>query len=100
MANSLDKLLATEKPEVVERAKIKADEILLEIRLTEVRTLLEKTQNDMARALGVTQPTIAGMEKFGKDLRLSSVKRYVEGAGAKVRLDIELPDGTHHAIPL
>ncbi len=54
----------------------------------------------MARALGVTQPTIAGMEKFGEDLRLSSVKRYVEGAGAKVRLDIELPDGTHHAIPL
>ena len=65
-----------------------------------VRALLQKTQTDMAEAMGVTQPTIANMEKAGKDLKLSSIKRYVESAGAKVRLDIELPDGTHHAIPL
>jgi DNA-binding XRE family transcriptional regulator len=100
MANSLDKLLAKEKPEVVRRARAKADDVLLEIRLNEVRALLQKTQKDMAEAMGVTQPTIASMEKAGKDLRLSSVKRYIESAGATVRLDIELPDGTHHAIPL
>lgn len=100
MANSIDKLLAREKPEVIRRAQVKADRILLEIRLSEVRTLLQKTQTDMAEAMGVTQPTIANMEKAGKDLKLSSIKRYVESAGAKVRLDIELPDGTHHAIPL
>jgi len=100
MANSLDKLLANEKPEVVKRAQAKAESTLLEIHLAEVRALLQKTQKDIAEAMGVTQPTIAGMEKFGKDAKLSSVKRYVESAGAKVRLDIELPDGTHHAIPL
>jgi len=100
MANSLDKLLASEKPEVVKRAQAKSENILLEIHLNEVRTLLQKTQKDMAKAMGVTQPTIASMEKIGKDLKLSSIKRYVESAGAKVRLDIELPDGTHHAIPL
>ena len=65
-----------------------------------MRALLQKTQKDMAEAMGVTQPTMASMEKAGKDLRLSSVKRYIESAGATVRLDIELPDGTHHAIPL
>lgn len=100
MANSLDALLANEKPDVVRRAQIKADRILLEIRLSEVRALLQKTQKDLAEAMGVTQPTIAHMEKAGNDLKLSSIKRYVESAGAKVRLDIELPDGTHHAIPL
>lgn len=100
MASSLDALLANEKPEVVKRAQIKADRILLEIHLSEVRALLEKTQKEMADAMGVTQPTIANMEKAGKDLKLSSIKRYVESAGAKVCLDIELPDGTHHAIPL
>ena len=100
MANSLDKLLASEKPEVVKRAQVKSENILLEIRLNEVRVLLQKTQKEMAKAMGVTQPTIASMEKTGKDLKLSSIKRYVESAGAKVRLDIELPDGTHHAIPL
>jgi|SRR5680860_1415121 len=100
MANSLDKLLASEKPEVIKRAQVKSENILLEIRLNEVRALLQKTQKEMAKAMGVTQPTIASMEKTGKDLKLSSIKRYVESAGAKVRLDIELPDGTHHAIPL
>jgi DNA-binding XRE family transcriptional regulator len=100
MAHSLDTLLASEKPDVVKRAQAKAEGILLKIHLAEVRMLLQKTQNDMAAAMGVTQPTIASMEKLGKDLKLSSVKRYVEGAGAKVSLDIELPDGTRHAIPL
>lgn len=63
MANSLDALLANEKPDVVRRAQIKADRILLEIRLNEVRALLQKTQKDLAEAMGVTQPTIANMEK-------------------------------------
>lgn len=100
MANSLDKLLASEKLDVVKRAQAQAESTLLKIHLTEVRALLQKTQNEMAEAMGVTQPTIASMEKFGKDLKLSSIKRYVESAGAKVRLEIELPDGTQHAIPL
>mgnify|MGYP002724415104 CR=1 FL=1 len=96
MTRTLDQLLASERPEVVNRAKEKADEMLLELRLSEVRLLVEMTQAEMAEALGVKQPTIAGMEKGGQDLRLSSLKRYVEAIGGKVRLDIELPDGTHH----
>ena len=43
MANSLDKLLANEKPEVVKRAQAKAESTLLEIHLAEVRALLQKT---------------------------------------------------------
>ena len=54
----------------------------------------------MAAALGVKQPTIAGMEKAGQDLKLSTLKRYIEAAGGKVRLDIELPDGQHHEFTL
>lgn len=96
MTRTLNQLIANERPEVVSRAKEKADEMLLELRLSEVRHLVEMTQAEMASALGVKQPTIAGMEKGGQDLRLSSLKRYVEAIGGKVRLDIELPDGTHH----
>lgn len=100
MARKLENLLANEKPEVVAAAREKADAMLLELRLAEIRHLVEKTQVDMADALGIKQPSIAGMEKLGQDLRLSSVKRYVEAAGCKVRLDVELPDGTHHAFPV
>jgi len=100
MARTLQQILETEKPEIVEKARKKADAILLDIHLAEVRTLMNKTQVEMAAALGVKQPTIAGMEKAGQDLKLSTLKRYIEAAGGKVRLDIELPDGQHHGFML
>nr|WP_300313726.1 helix-turn-helix transcriptional regulator [Halomonas sp.] len=100
MARTLDQLIANENPEIVNRAQEKADAMLLELRLSEIRRLVEMTQAQMADALGVKQPTIAGMERGGQDLRLSSIKRYVEAIGGKVRLDVELPDGTHHGFPV
>lgn len=45
--------------------------------------------------MGVKQPTIAGMEKNGQDIKLSSLKKYVEAAGGKLNLDIDLSDGSH-----
>ena len=54
----------------------------------------------MAQALGIRQPTVAVMEKPGRDLKLSSLKRYVEAAGGKLRLDVELPDGSHYELVL
>lgn len=100
MARTLDQLIADEKPEVVKEARKKADAMLLELHLAEVRRLGKMTQTQMAEILGVRQPTIAGMEKNGQDLLLSSVKRYVEALGGKVSLDIEMPDGTHHRLPV
>jgi hypothetical protein len=38
--------------------------------------------------------------QLGRDLRLSSLKRYVEASGEKVRSDIELPDGHHYQFRL
>ncbi|MGM0632803.1 MAG: helix-turn-helix domain-containing protein [Pseudomonadota bacterium] len=100
MASSLHDILEAEKPEVVAKARAKADAILLNIHLAEVRALVRKTQTEMASALGVKQPSIAGMEKAGQDLRLSTLKKYVEAAGGKVKVDIELPDGEHHEFSL
>lgn len=96
MARTLDQMLITEKPEVVAQAKAAAEEILLNIHLAELRERMHKTQNEIAQALGIKQPTVAGMEKAGRDLKLSSLKRYVEATGGKLRIDIELPDGTHY----
>lgn len=96
MGRTLDQILATEKPEVLAKAQEKAEEMLLNIHLAELRERVQKTQVDVADLLGVKQPTVAEMEKPGRDLRLSSLKRYVEATGGKLRLDIELPDGTHY----
>lgn len=95
MARTLDQILSAEKPEVVAKARAKADAILLNIHLAELREHVQKTQGDVALALGIKQPTVAGMEKQGQDLKISTLKRYVEATGGKLRLDIELPDGTH-----
>jgi len=93
---SLEQILASEKSEVVTKAREKAEEMLLNIHLSELRELVKKTQVDVAQILDIKQPTVAGMEKPGRDLKLSSLKRYVEAIGGRLRLDIELPDGTHY----
>ncbi len=95
MARTLKEIIAHEKPEVVKKAKALATEMLLNIHLAELREKTKLTQNDIALSMGVKQPTIAGMEKNGQDIKLSSLKKYVEAAGGKLNLDIELSDGSH-----
>jgi len=100
MARSLKDTIHSEKPEVVQLARKKAQDMLLNIHLAEIRARMNKTQVQVADALGVKQPTIAGMEQEGQDIRLSTLKRYVESLGGKVNLDVEFPDGTHFGFSL
>lgn len=100
MSRTLDQILEQENPEIVARARKKADALLLDLRLADFRERVHKTQVEMAEAMGVKQPTIANIEKPGRDMKISSLKRYVEAAGGKLRLVIELPDGSHYGFPL
>lgn len=95
MARTLEQMLAAEKPEVVAAAQTAADELRLQINLVALRERVCMTQGDIAFVMGVTQPTVSLLEKPGRDLKVSSIKRYVEASGGKLRLDVELPDGTH-----
>ncbi|WP_058962317.1 helix-turn-helix domain-containing protein [Type-E symbiont of Plautia stali] len=96
MGRTLEQILAAEKAEVVAKANSMAEEVLLNIHLAELRERVNKTQVEIAQQLNIKQPTVAGMEKPGRDLKLSTLKRYVEAAGGKLRLNIELPDGSHY----
>jgi len=96
MGRTLEQLIADEKTDVVADAQMMATEILLNIHLAELREKVQKTQVEIAKNLGIRQPTVASMEKPGRDLKLSTLKRYVEATGGKLRLDIELPDGSHY----
>jgi DNA-binding XRE family transcriptional regulator len=95
MAKTLQEIISQEKPEVVEKAKAIASEMLLNIHLAEFREKVQLTQNEIAQAMGVKQPTVAGMEKNGQDIKLSTLKKYVEATGSKLKLDIEMSDGNH-----
>jgi len=53
MAKTLDQMLAAEKPDVVADAREKATKILLGIQLADLREHVNKTQGEIALALGV-----------------------------------------------
>lgn len=63
MGRTLEQLIADEKPEVVAKAQALAADIMLNIHLAELREKVQKTQVEMAQALGIRQPTVAVMEK-------------------------------------
>ncbi len=100
MARTLKDLLEKQDPEMVQRARERANAILLDLRLAELRDYAEMTQVEMAKALGIKQPTVANIEKPGRDLKLSSLKRYVEALGGKLRIDVEFDDGRHYGVNL
>ncbi len=100
MSKTLEQLIAKQKTNVVTAAQSLAQEMLLNIHLAELRERVQKTQIEMAQELGLKQPTVAVMEKQGRDIKLSTLKRYVEATGSKLRIDIELPDGSHYGFAL
>ncbi len=95
MARTLQEILAAEKPEVIEKAKAMASEMLLDIHLAELRKRAELTRKELADTMGVRQPAIADMEKAGQDIKLSLLKKYIEATGGKLRIDVEMSDGSH-----
>ena len=68
---------------------------MLEVRIQALREELEVSQIELAKALGVSQPAVVAMEQRGSDIKLSTMKRYVEAMGGKLRVDVELPTGRH-----
>ncbi|EPG6085216.1 helix-turn-helix domain-containing protein, partial [Acinetobacter baumannii] len=87
-------------PESQQRIKKMANQMLLDINLSNLREELKISQAEIAKNLGVSQAAISKREKLGKDLKISSLKEYVEAMGGKVRLDVELPNGKHVAISI
>jgi len=95
--NVLDELMSEEE---LEQAKVKAESMLFELNLAELRHLAQKSKTEVAEIMGVKQPTVANLEKNGKDVKLLSLKRYVEALGGKLTLKIELSDGSHRGLDI
>lgn len=95
MAKPLNDLLKRINPEVVQAAKEQAQQEIFDMRLALLREELELSQVEMAARLGISQPSVANLEKRGQEIKLSSLKRYVEAMGGKLTLNVELADGRH-----
>ena len=89
---TLERILAS-MPEA-ERMKIKerADELFAEeMSLQSLRKARQLTQSALADQLGIKQENVSRIEKR-TDLLLSTLTKYVEGMGGKLRLVAEFPD--------
>lgn len=58
--------------------------------LKALRLLTERSQEQIAQSLGVRQPSVLKIERQ-TDLYLSTLRRFVEAAGGKLELRVELP---------
>ena len=95
MAKTLQDLLANRSLESQARIQKMADNILLESQLYLIREELELSQKELAETLGIKQPSLSAIENRGNDLKISTMKKYVEAMGGKLRIDVELPTGKH-----
>lgn len=59
--------------------------------LKDLRQAVEKTQVDLAEALGVGQDTISRLEQRS-DMLLSTLRRYIEGMGGTLELVAQFPN--------
>lgn len=93
-------LLSQQSPESQQRIGNKIEVLRQELILSQLREELNISQTELARTIGVSQPTLAKIEKTGNDPRLSTLKRYVAALGGELSIDITLPDGKRVAFHL
>ena len=88
---SLDEVIADMTPESQRRIAARSVELHAQVEgLKALRKLAERSQQQIAQKLGVTQPAIVKMERQ-TDLYLSTLRRFVEAAGGVLTLSVELP---------
>ena len=92
MAVSLEEFIGS-LPEGEQSAiAARADELRAEVAtLKELRALSGKAQTEVARTLGIKQPSVSKIERQ-TDLYLSTLRSYVEAIGGELELVVKLPD--------
>jgi transcriptional regulator with XRE-family HTH domain len=70
-----------------------AAEMILETGLQMLREELKLSQKHVAEIMGISQPAITQLEQRGNELKIATLKRYIEAMGGKLSLDVELPTG-------
>lgn len=90
---TLNEAIASRSPESQERIKEMADELILETGLQLMREELKLSQKQVAELMGTSQPAITQLEQRGNELKIATLKRYIEAMGGKLSIDVELPTG-------
>ena len=92
MAKKFKNLRAKMSPERQRRAHAKSQAMLREMLLAELRKHAGKTQSDVAKILGIKQPSVAKLEKQD-DMQVNTLGRVVKALGGELELVAHMPDG-------
>ncbi len=97
MGRTLDEIMERLPAERRAAIDIRTEELLQEVEgLKALRVLADRSQEQIAEALGIKQPSVHKIERQ-TDLYLSTLRRFIEAAGGTLELRISLPGkGTLH----
>jgi DNA-binding XRE family transcriptional regulator len=91
VSRSLDEIVAGLPAEEQAAIEARYRELRQEVEsLRELRRIAGKAQADIARALGIKQPSVSKIEKQA-DMYLSTLRAYVEAVGGELELTVRLP---------
>lgn len=92
MAKKFSELRARMSPQSRARAEVKAQSMLAEMPLNELRQARGLSQKMLAEVLHVQQPSIAKLEKR-TDMYLSTLRSHIEAMGGELDVIARFPDG-------
>lgn len=93
MAKKFSDLRARMTPESRARAAAKAQTLLAEMPLSELRQARGLSQKMLAEVLHVQQPSIAKIEKR-TDMYISTLRSHIEAMGGQLEVVAHFPEGT------
>jgi transcriptional regulator with XRE-family HTH domain len=94
MAKSFDELVKrTTTGKTRAKAARRAQELLAEMLLSEVRQLAGKSQQEVAETLGMKQPSLSKLEKQS-DMQVSTLRKIVAALGGELEVLAKFPKGT------
>ena len=91
MAKKFSELRAKLSPEARARAAARAEAMLLEMQLQELRKARMVTRVEVAKAMNVEQAAISKLERR-EDMYLSTLREYVRALGGELKLVASFPD--------
>lgn len=91
MAKKFSELRAKMSPEAQARAAARAEAMLVEMQLQELRKARNVTQVEVAKAMSVEQAAISKLERRD-DMYVSTLREYVRALGGELKLVASFPD--------
>jgi hypothetical protein len=92
MAKPFKNLKQKMSPASLARAEKRAQKMLAEMPLSELRAARQLTQESLAKSLGINQAAVSKMERR-TDMYISTLRQFVMAMGGELVITARFPDG-------